>query len=205
MFVLISNIIIAIRQLSRVWDARLTKKDGAVSNVLLLVFGMNMVLYVTYYMIMKNYYACRRKVASRFPLICGSSSPKNDVGPCFDQKEKDPNEFVPRLCVKKGGNSPGDKKEKESNEKMTWYCWLYLVLAFISILSSLYFFEIQERTTTVTAAQSRNMNQECTLMIFDAHDIWHFLSALGILFTLLTVLTIEDNNTNTPWSKLHVF
>ena len=88
---------------------------------------------------------------------------------------------------------------------MSWYCWLYLFLAFIFIASSLHFFEIQERTTTVTAAQSRNMNQECTLMMFDAHDIWHFLSAWGILFTLLTVLTIEDNNTNTPWSKLHVF
>ena len=168
MFVLIANIIIAIWQALRVWDARLTKKDGAVSNVLLLVFGMNMVLYVTYYMIMKNYYASS-------------------------------------LYEKKGENSHCHKKAKESNEKITWYCWLYFFLAFIFLVSSLYFFKIQERTTTVTAAQSRNMNQECTLMIFDAHDIWHFLSALGILFTLLTVLTIEDNNTNTPWSKLHVF
>ena len=130
MFVLIANIILAIRPLSRVWDARLTKKDGAVSNVLLLVFGMNMVLYVTYYMIMKNYYA----------LVCRRTSPEKDASACCDQTEKDPNESVPRSYVEKGENSPGDKKEKESNEKMTWYCWLYLVLAFISISSSLHFF-----------------------------------------------------------------
>lgn len=195
MFVLIANFIIAIWQATRVRDARLTKKDGAVSNVLLLVFGMNMVLYVTYYMIMKNYYA----------YVCRSASPEKDAGPCDDQKEKDPNESSSRSYEAKGENSHGDRKAKESNEKITWYCWLYFFLAFIFMASSLHFFQIQERTTTVTPAQSRNMNQECTLKIFDAHDIWHFLSALGILFTLLTVLTIEDNNTNTPWSKLHVF
>ena len=204
-FVIIANFMIAGWQASRVWDARLTKKDGAVSNVLLLVFGMNMVLYVTYYMIMKNYYAYRRSVVSRLPLVCGNTSHEKDVGPCCDQKEKNPNESASRAYEAKGENSPGDKKAKESNEKITWYCWIYFFLALIFLVSSLHFFKIQERTTTVTAAQSRNMNQECTLMIFDSHDIWHFLSALGILFTLLTVLTIEDNNTNTPWSKLHVF
>ena len=205
MFVLIANFIIAVWQASRVWDARLTKKDGAVSNVLLLVFGMNMVLYVTYYIIMKNYYAYRRSVVSRLPLICRRTSPEKDASPCGDQKEKDESESASRSYEAKVENSHGDKKAKESNEKITWYCWLYFFLALIFLVSSLHFFEIQERTTTVTAAQSRNMNQVCTLKIFDAHDIWHFLSALGILFTLLTVLTIEDNNTTTPWSKLHVF
>ena len=154
---------------------------------------------------MKNYYAYGRIVVSRLALVCRRIFPKKDASPCGDQKEKEPNETALRSYETKGKNSHGHKKANESNEKITWYCWLYFFLAFIFLVSSLHFFEIQERTTTVTAAQSRNMNQECTLMMFDAHDIWHFLSALGILFTLLTVLTIEDNNTNTPWSKLHVF
>ena len=48
-------------------------------------------------------------------------------------------------------------------------------------------------------------NYECILMFFDNHDMWHFTSALGLFFTFMWLLTLEDNNTDTPWEEIPVF
>ena len=38
-----------------------------------------------------------------------------------------------------------------------------------------------------------------------SHDVWHFASAQGLLFTMMGLLTLEDNNTSTPWEDIPVF
>ena len=92
-----------------------------------------------------------------------------------------------------------------SNESISFRCLTYIFLAVLFLGGSFYFFQAKQRTCKLSPSQSRNMNEECTLLIFDHHDLWHLLSAFGILFMMLAVLTIEDNNTNVPWKQIHVF
>ena len=43
----------------------------------------------------------------------------------------------------------------------------------------------------LTPAESRELNKECTLLgFYDNHDIWHFLSAVGMFFSFLVSLVI---------------
>ena len=94
-----------------------------------------------------------------------------------------------------------DRKE----ESLSWTCWVYFLLGATFAVAGMYFFSIQEKTTLVSPAASRHLNRKCTLWFFDKHDIWHFASAFGLLFTFLALLTIEDNNTATPWKNIPVF
>ncbi len=48
-------------------------------------------------------------------------------------------------------------------------------------------------------------NMPCKFLFFDNHDIWHFASAVGLFFNFLMVLTLEDDNINTPWEQIKVF
>ena len=90
-------------------------------------------------------------------------------------------------------------------ESLSFTCWVYLVLGTICALIGIYHFGIQEKTTLRTPAESRQLNRDCTFAFFDKHDIWHFTGAFGLLFTFLSLLTMEDNNTATPWDKIPVF
>ena len=153
---IIANLGLAVFEMSRSRGSKMKVKGSPVSHILLLVFGINMILYVLYYILMKLYYSC--------------------------------------WCMK-----------NLKTESISMRCWTYIVLATFLLLFGLYFFQAKQRTTTVSPSQSRNMNEECYLMIFDHHDIWHFLSASGIFFTMMAVLTIEDNNTSMPWNQIHVF
>ena len=143
-------------------------ENGAVSNVLLGIFGANMAGYAFYYVSMKLYL---------------SSS-------------------TPSCCVK---ILKRDKIEGKKSESISRTCRVYLVLALCFSITAIYFFESRERTSTVSPSRSRHMNSECTFLFFDKHDIWHFFSAFGILFTCMGLLTIEDNNTVTPWEQILVF
>jgi hypothetical protein len=46
------------------------------------------------------------------------------------------------------------------------------------------------------------MNEPCYIGIFDAHDMWHFLSALGIFFAFMFILTLGTGQTQAQHSKL---
>jgi hypothetical protein len=57
-----------------------------------------------------------------------------------------------------------------------------------------------------TPAQSRQFNQECKLLRFyDFHDIWHFLSAIGMFFTFMVLLTLDDDLSHTHRTRIVVF
>ena len=97
------------------------------------------------------------------------------------------------------------KWKNELNESISWISWLYLFLANSTALPSLYFFMTVERTTSVSPAQSRSLNAPCSIGIYDYHDIWHFLSAAGLFFLYLFILTLEDGNMETKRNKIKVF
>ena len=96
-------------------------------------------------------------------------------------------------------------KKMRSAESISFQTKLYSFLALYFMLTSLCFFVEKERKAKLSPSQSRHLNAECTFMIFDNHDIWHFTSAIGILFTSLALLTLEDKNTDTPWENIRVF
>ena len=94
---------------------------------------------------------------------------------------------------------------KRTNECISMTCWMYIILCLLALIpASIYFADFKYKTT-LSPSESRHLNDECTLGIFDSHDIWHFFSSLGLLFACMALLTIEDNNTLTPWNEIPVF
>lgn len=96
-------------------------------------------------------------------------------------------------------------ERKEKNESLTCITWMYFLLGLATSFVGVYYFKEMERDSRRSPAMSRQLNQECTFGIFDKHDIWHFTSSAGIFFTFMTVLTMEDNNTNNPRKLIPVF
>ena len=100
-------------------------------------------------------------------------------------------------------------KLKRPTESITFTCWIYIALTIIFMAIGMVFFKLvksyQEKTTLISPSESRHLNAECTLWFFDKHDLWHFASAFGLLFMCMTLLTMEDNNTSTPWEEIPVF
>ena len=95
--------------------------------------------------------------------------------------------------------------KKEANETVRLISWFYFVAAFATALPSLYYFQIVQRDSSKSPAESRNLNQPCTLGIYDAHDFWHFLSASGLFFMFLFILTLEDHNLTVNRKSIQVF
>lgn len=63
------------------------------------------------------------------------------------------------------------------------------------------FFRLQ-----LTPAESRQKNQNCSLMgFYDSHDIWHLLSAAAMFFTFMFMLNLDDDLTLTPQDDIPVF
>ena len=96
-------------------------------------------------------------------------------------------------------------KNKKYTESLSWRCWMYMVLCLINLGIGFYFFTTNQKDKTLSPSMSRNLNQECTIWLFDNHDIWHFASAFGIFFAFMALLTMEDNNTSVEWTKIPVF
>ncbi|KFD55318.1 hypothetical protein M514_03658 [Trichuris suis] len=84
-----------------------------------------------------------------------------------------------------------------------------LVIGTLSCLSwgfSLFFFLDKQLSWRVTAAQSRELNSPCLIAKFyDAHDIWHFLSAISMFLSFLILLVIDDDLANTAHDQIPVF
>ena len=58
----------------------------------------------------------------------------------------------------------------------------------------------------VSAAVSRKGNTECFIDDFyDEHDLWHMLSAFGLFFVFLVVLTLDDDLATIPSSEIAEF
>jgi hypothetical protein len=97
-------------------------------------------------------------------------------------------------------------KLPKSTESLTFTCWIHGILSAFTFGMALFFFAgFKEKDTSLSSSESRHLNAECTIWIFDKHDIWHFFSSFGFLFLFMFLLTIEDNNINTPWNEIPVF
>nr|QRW27851.1 sid-like C [Phaedon cochleariae] len=93
-----------------------------------------------------------------------------------------------------------------NGERVRIATWIYLFFSTICAISAMYFFLHKAISWSKTAAQSRQYNMECKLLRFyDFHDIWHFLSAIGMFFTFMVLLTMDDDVSHTHHSQISVF
>ena len=77
-------------------------------------------------------------------------------------------------------------KKIKNFEKIPAYIWFLLVISFAFWTGALYFFMQNTTNKFLTPEQSIEFNSKCVLFdYFDTHDIWHFLSSLGMLNLLL--------------------
>ena len=75
-----------------------------------------------------------------------------------------------------------------------------------SSIAGLYFFQNPPNSFEGTAAQSRNYNKECNMFHFyDYHDIWHFLSAAGMFFCFMLLLTLDEGLLDTDTQAILIF
>ena len=56
---------------------------------------------------------------------------------------------------------------------------MYGLLSLLFMMGAVTFFIKELKTSAGTPAESRNLNDSCFLLIFDNHDMWHFLSSSG--------------------------
>ena len=86
------------------------------------------------------------------------------------------------------------------------FSMLFLVLGLLSLLPALVMFLFYNPYNTVaSAALSRTSNAPCFAGFFDAHDVWHFLSATALFFLLMGILTLDDDLLQTPRHNIPVF
>ncbi|XP_050302474.1 SID1 transmembrane family member 1-like [Anthonomus grandis grandis] len=91
-------------------------------------------------------------------------------------------------------------------EKVRIITWLFLFMSTICAVTAIYFFLHGSISWSKTPAQSRTFNTSCKLMHFyDYHDIWHFLSAIGMFFTFMVLLTLDDDLSHTHRNQIPVF
>ena len=63
-----------------------------------------------------------------------------------------------------------------------------------------------DKSTNVTAAESRNLNTECIWGdLYDHHDIWHFFSATGLFFSFVLLLVLDDGIDHLPRNTIYIF
>ncbi|KAA3681423.1 uncharacterized protein DEA37_0009901, partial [Paragonimus westermani] len=83
---------------------------------------------------------------------------------------------------------------------------LYLMAGLACWMISMYFFIRRNTTWEVTPAQSRALNRPCMLLNFyDAHDIWHFLSATSMFFSFMMLMNLDDDLVDRPRNCIAVF
>ncbi|XP_025101471.1 SID1 transmembrane family member 1-like isoform X2 [Pomacea canaliculata] len=93
-----------------------------------------------------------------------------------------------------------------SGEKINLLTVLCIVAASITWAFALYFFFHHLSSWKMSPALSREKNRPCVLLDFyDAHDVWHFLSAISMFFSFLILLTLDDDITLQPRNKIPVF
>jgi len=76
-------------------------------------------------------------------------------------------------------------REIKSNRSISRNIWILLGSSVVVISASLVFFSIPTYIKFGTSQESRTYNKPCILFgYFDYHDMWHFLSALGMFLLL---------------------
>ena len=98
-------------------------------------------------------------------------------------------------------------------ERLRAYAWALLAAAAATWVPALYFFLSGSSDWSATPAVSRHKNHEClVLQFYDAHDLWHILSAVALYLSFNVLLTWDDGlsavkRTDIPvfWYILNIF
>ncbi len=92
-----------------------------------------------------------------------------------------------------------DCRYKCQSSRIHLYGIIFTILAIIFAVSAGYFYHRRNANRNYSAAQSRNLNEECNwLNFYDNHDLWHFLSATAIFMAFLGLLTVDDDMQSIP-------
>ena len=82
--------------------------------------------------------------------------------------------------------------ENKINHKTPRLIYILIGVAVVVLSTSLVFFSIPTYIKYGTPADSRKYNKPCVMFsYFDTHDIWHFLSAIGIFILLRIALILQ--------------
>jgi len=92
-------------------------------------------------------------------------------------------------------------------ERVIPIIWFLCLLVLCLIGASFYFFEgISVTDKFLTPEESQALNKPCILFdYFDAHDIWHFLSAFALLTMYLIVFLLDWDLKKVPRKEIAVF
>ncbi|KAI0235526.1 SID1 transmembrane family member 1 [Lamellibrachia satsuma] len=93
-----------------------------------------------------------------------------------------------------------------SHERILWVPACYISMATVLWAVAFYFYVWRATSWHETPARSREFNSRCILFNFyDSHDIWHFLSSMSLFFSLMTMLTLDDDLVEVPRDTIYVF
>ncbi|XP_074653774.1 SID1 transmembrane family member 1-like isoform X2 [Tubulanus polymorphus] len=93
-----------------------------------------------------------------------------------------------------------------SGERILLLPLLYILVACVVWGFAFYFFVAKLTSWEISPAESRTGNQDCILFEFyDAHDVWHGLSAMGLFFSFMILLSLDDDLVHTPRDRIPVF
>ena len=83
---------------------------------------------------------------------------------------------------------------------------IYFLLSVVFWVCGMVFYTRAITNWLKPPAVSRNGNEECILLgFFDAHDIWHFVSAFALFFSFLMLMTLDDSQEGQIRTELRVF
>lgn len=82
----------------------------------------------------------------------------------------------------------------------------YFLLGLACWSAAFYFYATVDYSIESSPAESRELNSGClVLSLFDAHDVWHVLSASGLFCCFMLLLTVDDGVSLVPRNQLRVF
>ena len=105
------------------------------------------------------------------------------------------------------------REVKRIREKGTYAKFIRLAFSSLLLLSALglagwamKFYLARHQSRNLTAAESRNLNDPCSVLdFFDNHDIWHFLSSAALFLVFIFLLTIDDDTLALKRQEIRVF
>jgi len=93
-----------------------------------------------------------------------------------------------------------------SKERVYIRVWISLVLTISFCVVAMYFYNVAVTNKFLTPDESEELNRPCVLFgFFDDHDVWHFLSSLGVFFFFLMVFMLDMDTNKVTRSELKVF
>ncbi|XP_071111352.1 SID1 transmembrane family member 1-like isoform X1 [Haliotis cracherodii] len=93
-----------------------------------------------------------------------------------------------------------------TGEKIKMVAIFIILLSMVTWGSALYFFFSHLTSWHKTPAGSRESNRDCILLEFyDAHDVWHFMSAVSLFLSFLILLLLDDDLSLKRRDRIPVF